>query len=134
MRGKALKREQKGFTFVEVMIVCLILTGVIGGFFGVYNAGFVLNEQLKSSVIAICDGRSILENMRNIDPFDVTNLVASYPNGGFVGGYNNLPQETVQVNYENIAADPIKVTVTVTWRGAGERVHTERLVTFLTKH
>ncbi len=133
MRGESSKRKQKGFTFVEVMIVCLILTGVIAGFIGVYNAGFVLNEQLKSSVIAICDGRSILENMRNIDPFDVTNLLASYPDAGFVAGYNNLQQETVQVNYENVAADPIKVTITVTWHGAGERVHTERLVTFLTK-
>jgi len=124
--------QKKGFTLIEVVVVLLILAGVIVGFLSLYTASFSLLEQLNSSVIAINDARSVLENMRNIDPFNVSNLISSYPDAAYVSGFNNLDQETVRVDYLNVAADPIQVTITVNWQGKGNRLFTEQLTTFLT--
>lgn len=125
-------RQKKSFTLIEVVVVLLILSGVIVGFLSVYTASFSLLEQLSSSVIAVNDARSVLENMRNIDPFNVSSLISTYPNGSNVPGFNNLSNETVRVDYLNTAADPIEVTITVIWQGKGNRVFTERLTTLLT--
>ncbi len=127
------KINKKGLTLVETMIACLILVGMIVGFLGVFNASFSLLEQLSSSVIATSDACAVLESMRNIDPFNTTNLIAVFPDGAAVAGYNNLGSETVLVNYEDLLANPIKATVSVSWQGKGGRVYTERLVTLLTR-
>ncbi len=122
----------KGFTLVEVIVVCLILTVVLVGFLGVFNLSLSLNETSINSVIAVNDACSVLERIKNIDPFDSAVLVAAYPDGGFVAGYNNLPQETVQVNYANLAADPIHVSVTVNWQEKS-RLLSESVVTLVTQ-
>ena len=133
MDKKSARPKSRGLTLIEVLIVCLLMSGVIIGFIGVYNASFALNEQLRSSVKALNDASSVLESMRNIDPFDISAVIALYPDNGLVAGYNNLGQETVRVNYTNVAADPIAVTVTVTWQAGGARNYSERIVTLLTQ-
>ncbi|MFH1062200.1 MAG: type II secretion system protein [Candidatus Omnitrophota bacterium] len=125
-------KQKKGFTLVEISVVLLILGGVIAGFLSVNNASFSLLEQISSSVIAVNDARSVIENMRNLNPFNLANLTAIYPDGGIVAGFNNLTQETVRVNYLNTGADPIQVTVTVSWQGKANRIFSEQLTTLLT--
>ena len=124
--------HKTGLTLVEVMVVLLLLGGIIAGFLSVNGASLTLLEQISSSVVATNDARSVLENMRNIEPFNATNLVFLYPDGGTVAGFNNLNLETIRVDYLNIASDPIQVTVTVTWQGKGNRTFTEQLTTLLT--
>lgn len=128
-----MKKNNCGFSFVEILIVCLLLSTLIIGYFYVFHAGFALMEQLKGSVIALNDAESIIENMRNIDPVNAANLIAVYPNGAIVPGFNNLVNETVKVEYADLSADPIKVYVIVSWEGQGKRLLTEQLVTLLTK-
>ena len=125
-------KYRKGMTLVEVMVVLLLLAGIIAGFLSVNGASLTLLEQLSSSVVAVNDARSVIENMRNIDPFNAANLIFLYPDGGTVAGFNNLNLETIRINYLNIASDPIQVTVTVTWQGKGNRAFTEQLTTLLT--
>ena len=127
-----MKKNNDGFSFVEILIVCLLLSVVIIGCFYVFHAGFALMEQLKGSVIALNDAESVIENMRNIDPVSAVNLSGIYPDGAVVPGFNNLPNETVRVEYANLNADPIKVYVIVNWEGQGGRQLTEQLVTLLT--
>lgn len=124
--------QKKGFTLIEIIIVLLILGGVIAGFLSVNNASFSLLEQISSSVIAVNDARSVIENMRNIDPFNAANLISIYPDGATVAGFSNLVQETIRVNYLNTGVDPILVTVTVSWQGKANRTFTEQLTTLLT--
>ena len=127
-----MKKNNYGFTFIEILIVCLLLSTVIIGCFYVFHAGFALMEQLKGSVIALSDAESIIENMRNIDPINAANLTAVYPHGAIVPGFNNLANETLEVEYADLSADPIKVYVIVNWEGQGGRLLTEQLVTLLT--
>ncbi len=130
--GKFSLRFKRGFTLVEIMVVLLLLGGIIAGFLSVNGVSLTLLEQLSNSVVAVNDARSVLENMRNIDPFDVANLTSMYPDGGTVAGFSNLNQETIRVDYLSAAADPIQVTVTVTWQGRGNRTFTEQITTLLT--
>lgn len=130
--GKIYISKKRGVTLVEVMVVLLLLGGIIAGFLSVNGASLALLEQLSSSVIAVNEARSVLENMRNIDPFSAADLISLYPDGGTVAGFSNLNMETIRVDYLNAAADPIQVTVTVTWQGKGNRIFTEQLTTLLT--
>ncbi len=132
LMGKFSSRQKRGLTLVEIMVVLLLLGGIIAGFLSVNGAGLALLEQLSNSVVAVNDARSVLESMRNIDPFDIANLTSIYPDGGTVAGFSNLNQETIRVDYLNVAADPIQVTITVTWLGKGNRTFTEQLTTLLT--
>ncbi|MCK4994087.1 MAG: prepilin-type N-terminal cleavage/methylation domain-containing protein [Candidatus Omnitrophica bacterium] len=127
-----MKRNNCGFSFVEILIVCLLLSMLIIGSFYVFHAGFALMEQLKGSVIALSDAESVIENIRNIDPITAINLTAVYPNGAIIPGFNNLVNETVKVEYADLMADPIKVYVIVNWEGQGGRLLTEQLVTLFT--
>ncbi|MCG2712122.1 MAG: prepilin-type N-terminal cleavage/methylation domain-containing protein [Candidatus Omnitrophica bacterium] len=128
-----MKKNNYGFSFIEILIVCLLLSIVIIGSFYVFHTGFALMEQLRGSVIALSDAESIIENMRNIDSISAANLTAAYPNGAIVSGFNNLANETVKVEYADLSTDPIKVYVIVKWEGQGGRLFTEQLVTLLTK-
>ncbi len=130
--GEFFSRQIIGLTLVEIMVVLLLLAGIIAGFLSVNGASLTLLEQLSDSVVAVNDARSVLENMRNIDPFDAANLISLYPNGATVAGFSNLAQETIRVDYLNVASDPIQVTITVTWQGKGNRTFTEQLTTLLT--
>jgi prepilin-type N-terminal cleavage/methylation domain-containing protein len=125
------KSNNQGFTLVEIMMVCILLAGVIVSFFYMIQVGFALVEKLSTSVIALNDAGSIIENMRNIDPLSVANLTTAYPDGASIAGFAHLNNEAVTVNYEDLSADPIKVYVRVTWQGS--RMFTEELVTLLTK-
>ncbi|MBU1087712.1 MAG: type II secretion system GspH family protein [Candidatus Omnitrophica bacterium] len=125
-------KQKKGFTLVEIVVVLLILGGVIAGFLSVNTASFSLLEQISSSVIAVNDARSVIENMRNIDPFNAANLTSLYPDGANVVGFDNLVQESVKVNYLNTGSDPIQVTVSVSWQGRANQAFTEQLTTLLT--
>ena len=83
-------KQKKGMTLVEIMVVLLILCGMIAGFLSVSSASLSLLEHMSSSVIATNDARFVIENMRTIDPFNVANITATYPDGGNVAGFNNL--------------------------------------------
>lgn len=127
-----MKNNNHGFSFIEILIVCLLLSITIIGCFYAFHAGFALSEQLKGSAIALSDAESIIENMRNIHPASAANLSSAYPDGATVPGFSNLANETVTVEYENLSADPLKVYVIVNWEGQGGRLLTEQLVTLLT--
>ncbi len=123
--------DKSAFTLIEVLIVCLILVIIIVGCMGVFSLSFSLNESSKNTIIALSDASSVLENMRNIDPFSTSSVLASYPDGSTVSGYNNLPSETVRVNYTDTSADPLQTTVTVSW-DERQKTRTETLVSLLT--
>lgn len=124
--------DKKGFTLVEVLVVSLFLVSAIVGVLYLLNYTLYLNEVSRNSVIALNDACSVVENIKNIDPFSMTNLIAAYPDGGTVAGYSNLNSESVQVDYANLAGDPIVATITVSWQGK-DRSHSESISTLVTK-
>lgn len=123
---------KKGFTLVEVLIVSLFLVTVIVSILYFLNYTLYLNEVSRNSVVALNDACSVVENIKNIDPFSAANLLAVYPDGGVIAGFSNLNSESVQIDYANLAGDPIVATVTVSWQGK-DRTRTESISTLITK-
>jgi hypothetical protein len=73
--------------------------------------------------------------MRNVAATGVFpgNVVAAFPNNAAVVGFGNLINETLVVNYAAVGADPLDVTVTVTWLKNGQRNTTRTLRTWITQ-
>lgn len=61
------------------------------------------------------------------------NVVAAYPNNATVSGYTSLSSESVRVAYASTTADPLDVTVTVSYNENGRRAMTQTLRTYITK-
>lgn len=127
-----LLKTKKGFTLVEIIVVTIILVIGLMGILGVVSVSLYLNDLSKNLAIALADARSVLEKIRDIDPFNASALVAAYPDGVALTGDDNLLQEVIRVDYEDLTADPIKITVTVSWQEKNS-TRSESLVTLMTQ-
>lgn len=79
----------------------------------------VVMEISRNTTIAVNDASFMLESMRSTDPFTINNVVAAYPAGVDIAdriGPKKLRNETVVVSYQNPAADPLVITMTVSWQ------------------
>jgi len=95
--------------FIAVLLSVLILF---------YNY-LVVMEISRNATIAVNDASFMLESMRSTDPFTINNIVIAYPAGADLAdriGPRKLKNETVVVSYQNPAADPLVITMTVSWQ------------------
>lgn len=117
------RKWQKGFSLIEIMItvavVSLALVGYIGANMSVQQSG----EAGYERTVAIQDAHRVIEQMRNATAAGQfpANVTTAFPDNGFVGGFTTLTNEQVQVTYADAAADPLDVTVTVSYRANGRR-------------
>lgn len=107
--------HKKGFTLIELLIALCIVLPVLLGAIGLNVYIFRLAETSRHSTIAIQDAHAVIEQLRNTSKTSLAQVVANYPSGQAVAGFNNLPSEQVIVTYPNANADPLAITVTVTW-------------------
>lgn len=118
--------NQRGFTLIELLftmvIVAIALLAYIRGNIAISQASSLAYEQS----VAFYDAQRVLENIRNTAQSGTfpSNVTTAYANGAAVAGFNNLTSESLTVSYANPSADPLDVTVTVTWQGNGRRTMT----------
>lgn len=93
------------------------------------------SEQSYEELVATQDAHRAIELMRNTASTGTFpgNVIAAYPDGGAVAGYNNLRSEQVTVSYASTTSDPLDVTVTTNWSGQGVRNRTAQLRTLMTQ-
>lgn len=115
------------------------LVVIVLGLLGILYANTYAQRTSEGSyeqMVAIQDAHRAIELIRNtassggIFPQSVT---GAFPNNGLVGGFNNLFNEQVRVNYANPIADPLDVTITTTWLEGGLRNRTAQLRTLITQ-
>ena len=125
----------RGFTLVEMLIALLILAVAIAGvlFAGVTSRSMTAARHER--VVALQDAGRVIELMRDASASGnfPANVLAAYPDGGAVAGFNNLSGEQLVVTYLDTAADPLDVTVTANWLEQGSRAVTARLETLMTQ-
>jgi len=92
-------------------------------------------EAAYERVVATQDAHRVIEGMRNASTNGSfpANVIVSYPQGAAVPGFANLAGEQVVVTYQNVASDPLDVTVTTNWLELGRRNTLVRLRTLMTK-
>lgn len=132
-------KKQSGFTLIELMISLVVTVIIIGGYIG---ANIIIQQNMEvryESTIAIQDANRVLEQIRNTaqDGTFPDNVVTAFPNDGEVADFDNLnlTDETITISYENddTAADPLDITITVTWQSQSERTLSTTLRAMVTQ-
>lgn len=136
MRKEMMKRNrQGGFTLIELMIALFVTTLAIMGYIG---ANSVIQKNSDSSyeqTVATQDAHRVIELMRNTAQTGTFpgNVTTAYPNGGTVGGFTNLTNEQITSAYISTTANPLDITVTVTWLSTTGRTMSIALRTLITQ-
>jgi prepilin-type N-terminal cleavage/methylation domain-containing protein len=127
---------QAGFTFVELMIALVVVTLVIGGYIGANVKAQQSAEAMHERTLAIQDANRVIELMRNVSRTGTFpgNVVSAYPDGSTSAGVAGLTNEVITVSYNgDSSANPLDVTITVTWSSYTQREHTETVQTYITQ-
>ncbi len=127
--------DERGFTFIEVMIAMVVVVLLVTGFLGSATALQSANMAAFERSIAYQDANRVIEAMRNTATTGTfpANVTAAYPNNGTVSGFTSLTNETVTVSYTSATADPLDATVLVSYSENGNRTVTARLRTYITQ-
>ena len=127
--------NQKGFTLIEIMIAMCVSVIAILGFITAVTSIRQSSEGAYERTIALQDANRVIEQMRDAATSGTfpDNVTAAYPNNAAVSGFTNLTSQQVSVSYANSTADPLDVTVTVTWLEHGRRSMTKAIRTFITQ-
>ena len=146
--------KRSGFTLIEVMISMAIFAGTLAAFAGVYVTTARLNESSRNLTQAMNDARVVLEAIRDIAQSggSVAVVPTFFPAGNIIlPAPATLPGiaawslpagagETISVSYAdpatgliNLAADPLPVTVSVTWTEGGHPGRTTSVNTMVTR-
>ncbi len=128
-------RNEKGFTLVELMITAFVVVTIIVGFLGSATALQAANQAAFERSIALQDANQVIELLRNTAATGTFpgNVTAAYPNNSTVSGFTSLTNESVRVTYTSATANPLDVTVTVSYSENGTRNMSTSLRTFITQ-
>ena len=129
------KFDPKGFTLVELMITTAVVVTIVVGFLGSTTALRLANEGAYERGIALQDANQVIEQIRTTAASGTfpANVTAVYANGAAVSGFPTLTTEAVTVSYASATADPLDVTVTVSYKENGTRTLTQTLRTYVTQ-
>lgn len=150
------KMTQRGFTIVEIMIALLVTTLVIAGSVGGNIFAQRNSEEMHERTIAIKTANRLIEMMRYESRTGTfpANVVTRFPDPdlqGIVPQFNdattdespNLTNKTVRVSYcrglyspcptADTTANPLEVTVTVSWRAYTGVDRSETIRTYITQ-
>jgi len=136
-QGKRKLNAQGGFTFIELMIAMVIASLTILFFVTTQNTLQVNAEMAYEKKVAAEDAHRFISQMRLTAKTGTfpSNLVTAY-GAGAITGYTSLPTsaaETMALSYVSTTADPLDVTVTVSWTGYNRRATTQTMRTLITQ-
>ena len=128
-------KSQEGFTFIEVMISMSVIVLLAVGFLMSATSLQAANMAAFERSIALQDANQVIETMRNTASTGTfpANVIALYANNATVSGYTSLTSESVRVAYASTTANPLDVTVTVSYNENGRRAVTQVLRTYITQ-
>lgn len=124
----------KGFTFIELLICIAIIIPVLLGVIGVDIYMTRAGDTSRQVINALQDANTVIERIRNTASNQgLTAVTAAYPSGQAVAGFATLTNEQVVVTYPSATADPLTITVTVTWQNSEGRNMSRALATQVTR-
>jgi len=116
------KRRRNGYTFIEVIVGIALMVIAFMGLYGSTHASAQLRETAKETNVSAFKLQNTMEYLFSV-PFDdiTTILPAGTPidivalMDSTAGNDYRLVDEQITIAYEDVDADPIKFTITITW-------------------
>ena len=115
---KKFLKNKTGVTFVEVLVALFIVTFGITSSLLYMTTAKAATELAKDKTIALTHAELILEEMKarttlaSITGTDWATFWSSFVTANSI---TTLPSEALSVSYVNQAADPLAITVAVSW-------------------
>lgn len=137
MKRNPYLNNEAGLTLVELMVTMVVVVLALVGYVGATTFLQQQSEVKFEKSLAIQDANRVLEQMRDAseDGTFPGNVTGTFGNGAAVAAFNglNLTNEVVTVTYADATADPLDVTVTVTWQTVQGRNATTALRSYVTQ-
>jgi prepilin-type N-terminal cleavage/methylation domain-containing protein len=122
------KRNNKGFTFVELLIAVFILAVAIGGVLLLYTTSMISSQLAWDTTVATSHAEYVLEEAQRSDSIGSI-LVMNWEAWADGQGLNTLPGETIDIIFSEPSSNLLDMQVTVNWK----RKTREHGVTLITK-
>lgn len=113
------RKRESGFTLVETVIalaIVAILMGALAQGLATYHGDL---DAAQGRIQAVSDCRTVLADMRRIrfdDPAAFPgSILDAYPQGSVLAAFTSLPNQAIVVQYADVQADPLDITVVCTW-------------------
>lgn len=113
------KRGKRGFTFLELMVVCGILIVALTGLLATYVTCMELTETTKNSNFALQAAQKVLEEVRSIA---FTSVNATYNNYSTQIPFMAANTSIVRVSVNTSNASLLRVDVGTCWRQKGGKI------------
>lgn len=127
--------NDKGFTLIEVVITVGVVGFALVSYLGANYAIEKASEGAYQKSVAVQDAQQVIEHMRSLAQTGTFpgNVTATYPNNATLLTYTNLNGESINISYANATADPLDVTVTVTYNQNSTRAISNSIRTLITQ-
>jgi len=128
-------KSRKGMTFIEVMVVALILMVAIVSLWKLFSSSLSLTIQAKEINIMTDDVKDVIEKIKNVNFANITTVFGNGTavNASVVGGFL-LDNESVVVRYpDGTNIDPLTIEVEVSWTGRDRRSYNQTFKTIRTR-
>jgi len=128
MRQRVNQRQQRGFTFVELLLVIFVLVAAGTGILGSFLSTHLLTQYGRDTMVAMEDLKDMMERI-HATPF--TDLLTDFPAGDANGPAGNaytcivgnngytLSDQQITVTYPAQTATRREVLVTLSWTSRG---------------
>jgi len=111
-------RDTAGVTFIEILTCVFIVTiGIMSSLLYMTTAQ-AATELAKDKTTAVSHAELLLEDMKSrstLASITSTNWTTFWSSFVTTNSLTALPSETVTVTYVNAAADPLAITVAISW-------------------
>ncbi|MBN1688746.1 MAG: hypothetical protein JW893_06560 [Candidatus Omnitrophica bacterium] len=134
-----MKNEESGFTLVEVVFtVCIVVVALLG----IMSANTTAERSSEAAFeksLAAQDANRVIELLRdaaNTGSSPAFQTDVQNAESAAIAAAASMPaglNESITVNYDDVSADPLDITVTVSWDMNGVRTVSIALRTLLTK-
>ena len=125
-----IRKNKKGFTLIETMIVALIFFVAIFALGALFASCLALITQSREIDIATNDIKNVMEKMRSLAFPQIT---VSFPDGAAVPGAYLLRNEVVTVTYPSASVNLLEIRVRARWTGRDQQAHEQAFKTMIYK-